>query len=226
MTGLRERKKQRTRDALIRASHELFVTRGYDETTIDEITDVVDVSQRTFFRYFSSKEAVAFALQDEVETRFCVAALNRPSQESPAQALRNALTSTWTGAAESVHKVVPMNIHMRMWRLIETTPALLAAHMWRSAEMEDRLTSVIATREGIDTTTDLRPRVLVAQFSGVMRSAGRQWAMTEDITLRAMKITIEKYLDLMGPALDENWSNGESHGDGPSDTQSHSDTRQ
>lgn len=45
--GLRERKKQRTRDALIRSALELFTAHGYEETTIDEIAEAVDVSQRT-----------------------------------------------------------------------------------------------------------------------------------------------------------------------------------
>ncbi len=205
MTGLRERKKQRTRDALIRVAHELIVAHGYEDTTVDQIADAVDVSQRTFFRYFSSKEDVAFALQDETESRFYDAVCERPADESPVRALRNALDSTWDSIGEAIAEVVPMGLHMRMWQIIETTPALLAVHMRRSTEMEERLAAVFAGREGLS-PADPRPRVLLACFSGVMRAAGRQWGEGGDVTVEAARHTMESYLDLMAPALSDGWS--------------------
>jgi AcrR family transcriptional regulator len=205
VTGLRERKKQRTRDALVRAAHEFFVTHGYDATTVDQISEAVDVSQRTFFRYFSSKEDVAFALQDEVESRFFDAVVDRPAHESPMRALRNALDATWAGIGEAIQEVVPLSFFLRMWQVIETTPSLVAVHMRRSAEMEERLANVLAEREGLDPRTDPRPRVLVASFSGVMRAAERQWGGGPEITVDAARHQIESYLDLMGPVLSDDW---------------------
>ncbi|MGW7520317.1 TetR/AcrR family transcriptional regulator [Streptomyces sp. NPDC054796] len=206
MTGLRERKKQRTRDALIRAAHELFVAKGYEATTVDEVTDTVDVSQRTFFRYFTSKEDVAFALQDLVEQRYLEAVRERPPGEAPIEVLRRTLDETWQSIGETIHEIVPMQLHMRMWQVIETTPALVAVHLRRSVEMEEALVTEIARRQDLDPEKDPRPRVLVAAYSGVMRAAGRRWGCGQDTSMTAAQCFMESYVDALGPALTDEWA--------------------
>ncbi|MFI6418185.1 TetR family transcriptional regulator [Streptomyces sp. NPDC050842] len=211
--GLRERKKQRTRDALIRVALELFTTQGYERTTVDEIVDAVEVSQRTFFRYFASKEEVAFAVQHMVETLFVSALGQRPPGEGPFDALRHAVLSAWDQTGEAIVEVVPVELYLRTFQLIESTPALLAVHLRRSAETEETIARIIAEREGLDVDEDPRPRIAVAAFSGVMRVTGQMWVRGTDQSLEAIRALTERYLDHLGPALAPHWRPGAA-GDG------------
>jgi AcrR family transcriptional regulator len=203
--GLRERKKQRTRDALLRAALELFTTKGYERTTVDEIAEAVDVSQRTFFRYFAGKEEAAFAVQDMTEAHFVQALRERPPHEAPLEALRRAVLEGWDTIGEAIEEVVPIELYMRAFQMIESTPVLLAAYLRRSADVEGELARLIAAREGLDVDTDPRPRVAVAAFGGVMRVTGRQWGAGEDFSVEAIRELTAAYLDHLGPALAEKW---------------------
>ncbi|PGH50584.1 TetR family transcriptional regulator [Streptomyces sp. Ru87] len=206
--GLRELKKRRTRTALLHSALELFTTQGFEATTIDQIAEPVEVSQRTFFRYFASKEEVAFAVPDTVESHFFDAFRARPPAEPPMTALRRAMRATWETFGESVEGISPA-LHMRMYQLIESTPALLAVLMCRSAAMEERLAEEIARREGLDLDADPRPRVLVAAFTGVMRATGRIWGAGGDTSAASLRRITEEHLDRLGPALVTAWDRPE-----------------
>ncbi|MFF1441822.1 TetR family transcriptional regulator [Streptomyces sp. NPDC058295] len=205
METLRERKKQRTRDALLRAAVELFTSQGYEETTVDEIAAAVDVSQRTFFRYFAGKDEAALALVEMTVERFVEAVRERPPHEPPLEALRQAVLDGWYSINEVVESVVPVERYLRMYRVIESTPVLLAAHLRRSAEVEEDLARVIAEREGLDADADPRPRLAVAVFSGVMRVTERQWSTGADFSLDRIRALTSLYLDGVGPALLGDW---------------------
>ena len=85
--GRRDRKKSETREALRTEAHRLFAEKGFAKTTIDDITEAADVSRRTFFRYYDSKDDL---LQTDVADLLPVmlAALRaRPASEPPFTAI-------------------------------------------------------------------------------------------------------------------------------------------
>ncbi|QDY76586.1 TetR family transcriptional regulator [Streptomyces qinzhouensis] len=203
--GLRERKKQRTRDALARAALELFTTQGFEETTVDEIAEAADVSQRTFFRYYASKLEVAFAVQEAVEEHFLRSLRSRPPEEAPFEALRNSTLAAWDTMEEVIAEMVPVELHMRTYLVIESTPALLAAHIRRSLATEETISRIVAEREGLDADADPRPRLAVAAMSGALRVAARLWSEGSDHSVRAIRELAAYYLDHLTPALIGPW---------------------
>src|SRR5438067_13433312 len=86
--GRREGKKLATRHALFRAALALFTERGVDAPTVEDIADAVDVSARTFHRYFSSKEEVLFFDWASRRERFAAALAERPVDEPLLDSLR------------------------------------------------------------------------------------------------------------------------------------------
>ncbi|BFV59447.1 TetR family transcriptional regulator [Kitasatospora sp. CMC57] len=203
--GLRERKKQRTRDALVSAAHRLFLSQGYGRTTVDEIAGEVDVSQRTFFRYFSSKEEVALAVLTDAEDHFVALLRERPASENPLQALRSSIVLAWRDLSDTGSDT-GVTAALELIQLIEETPVLLAAHLRRITEQERLIAELIARREGLDPTVDLRPRVLAAVFGGVLRSAHLAWSSDHSAPgPEGMIAVIESHFDQLGPALAADW---------------------
>src|SRR4051812_29608489 len=88
--GRREGKKAATRESPIEAAFALFIGKGFEATTVEEIADAVDVSSRTFFRYFASKEDVVLTFQEEQQAMFLERLRARPATEPVVTALKHA----------------------------------------------------------------------------------------------------------------------------------------
>ncbi|GAA2794959.1 TetR family transcriptional regulator [Saccharopolyspora taberi] len=189
--GLRARKKQRTRSGLIEAGVDLFLDKGYDATTIDEIAAQVDISPRTFFRYFAGKEDIALAKGAALDDLVVEALRARPAGEPPLPALRHAVLAMVRESAAS--EGVGRFLHTQ--HLINKTPTLLAGNLRRAAETEERLTAEIAHRQGVDPDADLRPRVLVGVVYAALR-IGME-AMCADPSREP-----ERMIELIGQAVD------------------------
>jgi AcrR family transcriptional regulator len=90
VSGIRERKKVRTREALIEAAAELCLRRGFDNTTVEQIAAAADVSTRTFSRYFPTKGAVIVAIADDMDTSIAAALSEQPVDITEYEALLRA----------------------------------------------------------------------------------------------------------------------------------------
>src|SRR2546430_9735547 len=86
--GLRERKKQRTRETISRAAHRLFAERGYHATTLPDIAEAADVSTRTIFAYFASKEDILFSDFPLMKDALGQALAERPEGEEALETVR------------------------------------------------------------------------------------------------------------------------------------------
>ena len=116
--GRRERKRLQTEEAISRAALELFTERGFEATTIADITERADVSRRTFFSYFPAKEDVVFADFPAFLASFEEHLAARPAGETVFDALRSWLPLVIAGKDESDPT------HACRRQIIESTPQL------------------------------------------------------------------------------------------------------
>ncbi|GIH27050.1 TetR family transcriptional regulator [Acrocarpospora phusangensis] len=198
--GLRERKKQKTRLALIDAALDLFLARGYEATTIDQIAASVDVSPRTFFRYFASKEDVALALQADALDIFVAELSARPDAESPftamSQAMRAALATVGHND-EADHERFAKTCELR-----DRHPALVAGQARLMMAHEQRLLAEITRRRGAD---DLRSHFVLALFAAVARTCFEQCGPGEIRDVAALARRLDETLVVAGQSLRPGW---------------------
>ncbi|HEX3649324.1 MAG TPA: TetR family transcriptional regulator [Pseudonocardiaceae bacterium] len=194
--GLRERKKQRTRGALIDAAFTLFERKGFDATTIDEIADAVDVSPRTFFRYFASKEEVALSLLDE-QLGFLVEVLAaRPADEPVLTALHHAAVEVVRGC-ESGAGGFDADRYETMQRLVAANPALAAHGIELGAVRMAEVARLVGERMGVDQRTDPRPRLVASVGLCAVQTAVNAWrendrdARSSDLVDTAFRLLTE-----------------------------------
>ncbi len=166
-SGLREAKKQRTRLALVDAALELFLAHGYEQTTIDEIAAAVEVSQRTFFRYFATKEDAVTGLLVEYDSRLVERVRSRPDEERVVEALLAAMRGLLRDLADS--DAVQLERMRRLRQVMETNPGLVAAYLTRYSRVSTLLSAELARRMCLDPETDLRPRLLASIYLAAVR---------------------------------------------------------
>lgn len=170
--GLRERKKQKTRAQLTDAAFRLFGERGFDNTTVEDIVDEVEVSPRTFFRYFDSKEDVVIGFFDDIGLELREMLEQRPEDEPPFTAVSEALRSLAGMYIADEGRVVAAK------RLSYETPSIRARLLDKHARWENGLTEGLAKRMQVDPDRDPRPRLIAAVALAAFSTAVGDWCAT------------------------------------------------
>ncbi|WP_437990221.1 acyl-CoA-like ligand-binding transcription factor [Sorangium sp. So ce145] len=177
-SGLRERKKERTRAQIIETAIELFLKNGYEQTTLDDVLGVVEVSRRTFFRYFESKEDLVIAWMDQFIEAAREAVRARPRSEPPVVALRNAVKTIVKFHEGDLPRFALIQ------QFVARTPAIRARQRERLGHCGEEICEPLAERMGLDARDDLAPRVLASCAMAVVQSAMDAWiarGATEDL---------------------------------------------
>jgi AcrR family transcriptional regulator len=178
--GLRERKRAQTAEAIHVAAAELVLERGLDAATVDAISDRADVSTRTFFNYYPSKEDAVLGIDDVA----VIAEIDdvRDSQGDPLTLTFDLIYAIFQASGGSRDKG-----HLTR-EVMFTNPQLMTRHMARIAELEDRLSDVVAgwlarDRRFADDAPEVRieeARVIVGLCLATVRMSMKKWVSERD----------------------------------------------
>jgi len=166
---LREKKKARTRDALVAAGMALFTERGFDAVTVADITAAADVAPRTFHRYFPDKTELLFAEDGHLREVVHAALLGQPPDADPATVVLAALTASCQPLAGRREEITTRD------RLIELSPGLRARELTKRAELEQLIADHLADRLGVGVDHDVTPRWWAGVGLATFHAAYQTW---------------------------------------------------
>lgn len=163
--SLRERKRVRTRQALVTAAAELFERDGYEQTTIADIAAAAEIGTRTFFSYFASKEELLFPESDgRIEAAIAAIATRRPG-ERPASVLLRALTTVGDESDDMTGRLGALRL-----RLIRTVPSVRGRALQMQLDAQREIARQLAAAYP-DELDEVRAAALVGAFIGAISAA-------------------------------------------------------
>lgn len=188
--GLRERHKRSTRQALVDTALRLFTERGYAHVTVEDICAAVDVSPRTFFRYFPAKEHVLAEPIARVLAAIRESLVAQPRHGSVWQALR---TSLMSGVAEIEDSRIEF---LRCAQVIRDRPSALASSARALMEWEEVVRDEVRQRLGADPAT-MWAQLLLGTTMLALRAALDRW--TDGAGTEPVRTVVETALDAVEP---------------------------
>jgi len=192
--GLRERKKQQTRETIARAALRLFAERGYDETTLAEIADAADISPRTIFAYYESKEDILFCNEEKFLDQLKQKLEQRPPGATTVDAIR-----------EFISSVPEADEQARLRKqIVANNPALQMKIRAHIGQLEPLLTESIA-KDLHAPSDDIRPRLLAASMTAAfttVRDRLLEAEAGEPISHEQAMGTLDEVLEFMRGGLE------------------------
>jgi AcrR family transcriptional regulator len=168
--GLRERKKRATRQSLHSEALRLVAERGFDDVTIEDIAAAADVSPRTFFNYFGSKEDVIVNPDPDRVARLRASLARRTSaEEQPLDVCEAVLL-------ESLEELTDRREEWLLrLRLVREIPALTPRFLAAYDAQEQALIEDVARRTGRDPSSDIYPVIVGSAAMSALRAAIARW---------------------------------------------------
>jgi AcrR family transcriptional regulator len=201
--GLRERKKLATRESLALAALRLAAKDGLENLRVQDITDAVNVSRRTFTNYFSCKEEAIASLSAGRFSRAIEALRHRPAGELLAESLAEVFAAQHQAAGQLDEERVAQI------RTMMNSPALQGEALKVIVAAEEPLAKVIAERTGADPKGDLYPHVLAAAVMAAVRTATGHWTTSGSSSLA--DVIRQAVLQVAVPAADSPGGNAASN---------------
>lgn len=204
--GLRERKKQRTRSTLIDAAVQLCERQGFDNTTVEQIAAVAEVSPRTFSRYFATKEAVIMALIDDMSDALAAQLQHQPADLCAMDALLAAHAEMIKATASASPDGFTTARMFTIARIVNASPSLRLA---ASEVRPHAVAHALAARMGVGVD---HPKVLlaVATWSVILMTAfgdigpDADWRQFDtDVLVARLHDTYEQFADICAAPLAE-----------------------
>jgi AcrR family transcriptional regulator len=186
--GLRERKRRLTRHLISDAATAMFASRGFDAVKVSEIADRVNVSMKTLYNYFPTKESMVLDDADELIDGLAAALRDRQAGTSITDAFVGALESNTYGS-DLLDDELAARVATTFATMVKQTPALHAHWL----EIQDRLARVAAEQLALQAgtePTDPEPTIAGWALAGLVQvdmdsrarhiRAGRRGAQLRD----------------------------------------------